>query len=802
MAAIEWIQYDEAVRGENHPSGDPDIVNRPLKQLLINSGLDINTNDPAFITTAADVTIQPIVLDYTLNTPPASPADGDKYVVAAGGIDAWTGLDGKIVRWDAAITTWVQYTPSEGWEVYSVAQGYTIRYVSGSWTGTLIYNGLSVIGAEFTVNSPLNYVSMTALGVEMFAGADGMLLQSDDYLDVSAVDYISVYGDGGNVGIDMFSGDLDLFASEDISFTAQENVDIAAWGGYVQIELENGNIQYTATVNPGGTDGTHTFQGHIVPLAPNTYDFGGVGLDWKTAYIGTSVILSASAYIQFGTVAPAQSGLIRLRNNPGTVIALRDDGGGSDQVILSIAGASNNVTIGNTSELNSIILSTTGNSTTLDAAGNIYPSNVVATLGTSTLRWNGLFIRTHITIYDNGAGTPASAGAVRMANNTSLNWRNAGNTADIGGVQVFTDNKLYLGQLSAGVVSGATFTPQANNSYDVGSTSFTWRAGYFGTNVIVGTDGAAAKGASEIVRIEGTGTGLGLTRYANESTVRMRRAEGSSGSETALANGNVLGRFRWAGYNGTAYVDAATISAQASQAYTGSVNGTRLIFQVTLQSTTGLTSVAQVDENGTLSPVTTASYDLGTSSLVWRAGYIASVVSPLFGTTTAVDVVIQRNSVTQLTIGSLLATFAGSVVIGTDPGGSDVFRAGGRITVQGIRVNGSTQISRDIGTGSLVFSGGSGTTNGGNVLFYGGSHATQANDIELRSGANVRGWWDDSAGLWEFSNAASILVRFSTPAAGEVALWVYDADNTTLERVTVGAADSGGAGYKVLRIPN
>ena len=33
-------------------------------------------------------------------------------------------------------------------------------------------------------------------------------------------------------------------------------------------------------------------------------------------------------------------------------------------------------------------------------------------------------------------------------------------------------------------------------------------------------------------------------------------------------------------------------------------------------------------------------------------------------------------------------------------------------------------------------------------------------------------------------------------------LLIYDVDNATLERVSVGAADSGGAGFKVLRIPN
>lgn len=38
--------------------------------------------------------------------------------------------------------------------------------------------------------------------------------------------------------------------------------------------------------------------------------------------------------------------------------------------------------------------------------------------------------------------------------------------------------------------------------------------------------------------------------------------------------------------------------------------------------------------------------------------------------------------------------------------------------------------------------------------------------------------------------------------AGETRLLLYDVDNGQLERVSVGAADSGGVGFKVLRIPN
>jgi len=51
------------------------------------------------------------------------------------------------------------------------------------------------------------------------------------------------------------------------------------------------------------------------------------------------------------------------------------------------------------------------------------------------------------------------------------------------------------------------------------------------------------------------------------------------------------------------------------------------------------------------------------------------------------------------------------------------------------------------------------------------------------------------------NGAASARVDASTTAT-HTRFLIYDVDNATLERVTVGAADSGGVGFKVLRIPN
>jgi hypothetical protein len=46
------------------------------------------------------------------------------------------------------------------------------------------------------------------------------------------------------------------------------------------------------------------------------------------------------------------------------------------------------------------------------------------------------------------------------------------------------------------------------------------------------------------------------------------------------------------------------------------------------------------------------------------------------------------------------------------------------------------------------------------------------------------------------------MIITNSTTAGTTRMYLYDVDNGTLEQVTVGAADSGGVGFKVLRIPN
>jgi len=88
--------------------------------------------------------------------------------------------------------------------------------------------------------------------------------------------------------------------------------------------------------------------------------------------------------------------------------------------------------------------------------------------------------------------------------------------------------------------------------------------------------------------------------------------------------------------------------------------------------------------------------------------------------------------------------------------------------------------------------------------------ATFSNHVDVADAFSLR--WGDGGERIQGSNAGSYVriyanglekARFdNTTTAGNTGMYLWDVDSGTLQRVSVGADDSGGTGYKVLRIPN
>jgi hypothetical protein len=73
-----------------------------------------------------------MVKDRDLATPPGSPANGDRYIVAASGTGAWVGQDAKVAVWNGS--AWVFYTPKVGWLAYIEDEQKITAYKVTGWS--------------------------------------------------------------------------------------------------------------------------------------------------------------------------------------------------------------------------------------------------------------------------------------------------------------------------------------------------------------------------------------------------------------------------------------------------------------------------------------------------------------------------------------------------------------------------------------------------------------------------------------------------------------------------------------------
>lgn len=91
-----------------------------------NVGMDAN------LLKLARVGVHLSVKDRDLATPPASPAAGDTYIVAATATGAWAGKEKQIAVWSGS--AWVFYAPRIGWVTYIEDEEKLSAYKAAGWS--------------------------------------------------------------------------------------------------------------------------------------------------------------------------------------------------------------------------------------------------------------------------------------------------------------------------------------------------------------------------------------------------------------------------------------------------------------------------------------------------------------------------------------------------------------------------------------------------------------------------------------------------------------------------------------------
>ncbi|WP_254871529.1 DUF2793 domain-containing protein [Pseudooceanicola sp. HF7] len=78
-----------------------------------------------------DTLVQLAVSDRDLTAPPASPAEGERHIVASGASGDWAGQDGAIATRDGL--TWIFQAPKPGWRAYVLDEDQVVTWRDNAW---------------------------------------------------------------------------------------------------------------------------------------------------------------------------------------------------------------------------------------------------------------------------------------------------------------------------------------------------------------------------------------------------------------------------------------------------------------------------------------------------------------------------------------------------------------------------------------------------------------------------------------------------------------------------------------------
>jgi hypothetical protein len=189
--------------------------------------------------TKLDALVMLSVKDRDLSTPPVSPTEGHRYIVAASPTGSWTGQTGKIAAYQSG--GWVFYAPKIGFQAYIEDESITVFYTGSSW---------NVIGQDTLISkSTGEFFKISRKELDVTLGS-GTTITATNFINNRAIVFgiacrvmttitgatsfnIGISGEpnkfGGSIGVAADSTNIGVINPQ--AFFANTNVLITANGG-------------------------------------------------------------------------------------------------------------------------------------------------------------------------------------------------------------------------------------------------------------------------------------------------------------------------------------------------------------------------------------------------------------------------------------------------------------------------------------------------------------------------------------------------------------------------------------------
>ncbi len=253
-----------------------------------------------------DVMVQLSVLDRTRAAPPASPADGDRHLVASGATGLWAGWDGNIAyRVDGA---WMRLVPRAGWLAWVADEE---LFLVWSGTGWLPVGGVQEVSDA--VFSLVNEADPTKRATFSLAGISAGSARSFTLPNTSS-ELAILAGSQTFTGNKTFSGAVTVSAASASIGTATGTASYGIGTGATTagltktVNLGTGGASGSSTINIGsetvGAEGTMVIDTPTVTFANSVAQVGMPQANLTAQFIGLGGA-TADSYNRFSVNTPA-----------------------------------------------------------------------------------------------------------------------------------------------------------------------------------------------------------------------------------------------------------------------------------------------------------------------------------------------------------------------------------------------------------------------------------------------------------------------------------------------------------------
>jgi hypothetical protein len=193
-----------------------------------------------------DAVVQIAVADRDLATPPSSPTNGDRYIVAASASGAWSGQSNKIAAWQDG--AWTFFTPREGWLAWIADDDALVAWDGSAWAATT---------TDTSINpAQLVGVNTTADSTNRLAVKSNSVLMSHDDVTPGTGDMRQVLNksETGNTVSQLYqsgwSGRAETGLSGDDDFRIKVSPDGSTWHDALVIDRATGGVAMPRKASP------------------------------------------------------------------------------------------------------------------------------------------------------------------------------------------------------------------------------------------------------------------------------------------------------------------------------------------------------------------------------------------------------------------------------------------------------------------------------------------------------------------------------------------------------------------------